>query len=323
MLMICKICNSEIDAAPFEVKEMMFGFKTVHRYYECGTCEALQIETVPADLGKYYPENYYSFKQYPDASIDTTWLRKVKSGHLLYGKNKIAGSLLSIGYKIPEHIPWLKIAGVGYDDAILDVGSGNGDILVKYCKAGFTNLQGIDPFLKQEFVAANGKLKLLRKSIFDKQELDAYDLVMLNHSFEHMDAPQAIFQRLSELVKPGKILLIRTPVNKSFASEKYKEDWVDMDPPRHLVVHSHKSIQLLAEKNGFSLEQVVYDSTAFQFWGSEQYLKGVSLHDAQSYAVNKKTTLFTESQIEEWKRQAKELNKSGKGDQACFYLRRK
>ncbi len=321
--MICKICHIEIDTTPFEAKEMMFGFKTVHRYFKCNNCEALQIETVPADLDKYYPENYYSFKQHPDANIDTTLLRKIKSGYLLYGKNKILGSLLSIGYKIPEHIPWLKMAGVGYNDAILDVGSGNGDILTKYCKAGFTNLQGIDPFLKEEFVSASGKLKLLRKSIFDKQEFDAYDLVILNHSFEHMDEPQTIFQRLSELVKPGKILLIRTPVNKSVAAEKYKENWVDMDPPRHLVVHSQKSIQLLADKNGFELEKVVYDSTAFQFWGSEQYLKGISLHDEQSYAVNKKTTLFTESQIKEWKQKAEELNKSGEGDQACFYLRRK
>ncbi|MEO6229299.1 MAG: class I SAM-dependent methyltransferase [Ferruginibacter sp.] len=200
------------------------------------------------------------------------------------------GSLLSVGYKVPEYITWLKRTGIGYGDAILDVGSGNGDILTKMLQAGFTNLCGIDPFLKEEFISANGNLKLLERSIFDKQERDSFDLVMLNHSFEHMDDPQAIFQRVSELLKPAKMLLIRTPVNRSFASKKYKANWVDMDPPGHLVVHSNKSIQLLTDKNGFVLEQVVYDSTAFQFWGSEQYIKGIPLYHPQSYSVNKKNT---------------------------------
>ncbi len=321
--MVCKICNIEIETDPFQVKEMMFGLRTVHTYYECNICEALQIETVPENLGVYYPDNYYSFNQPPQVDIDTTFLRRIKSSYLLYNKNRILGSLLCIGYKVPEFIAGLKMSGVNYNDAILDVGSGSGDLLSKYCRSGFTNLQGIDPFLKEEFISANGKLKLLRKSVFDKQEPASFDLVMLNHSFEHMDEPQAIFQRLSELVKPGKILLIRTPVNKSYASKKYKTNWVDMDPPRHLLVHSRKSIELLAAKNEFTVEQVVYDSSAFQFYGSEQYLKGIPLFDPQSYVVNKQTTLFTASQIKEWELEAEELNKKEDGDQACFFLRKK
>ena len=320
--MVCKICNIEIDSAHVKVQEMMFGLKTVHTYYECNHCEALQIDTVPENLEKFYPDNYYSFKQQPDAAIDTTYLRKIKSSYLLFKKNKLPGFLLSIGYKVPEYTGWLKEAGVKYDDAILDIGSGSGEILAQYCKAGFTNLQGIDPFLKKEFISDNGKLKLLRRSVFDKQEPPSFDFVMLNHSFEHMDDPQDVFQRLAELVKPEKILLIRTPVNKSFASQKYGGNWVDMDPPRHLVVHSVKSMQLLAEKNGFQMEEIIFDSTAFQFWGSEQYKKGIPLFDPRSYSVNKSTGLFSKKQLKEWKEQSDELNKKGKGDQACFYLRK-
>ena len=321
--MICKICNKEIITASIVVKEMMLGLKSRHSYYECTECETLQIETIPADLTRYYPDDYYSFSQLPESNIDSTFLRKQQSGYLLYNRNIILGSLLSIGYKISDYIEWSRITGVGYDDAILDVGSGSGSILSKFCRAGFTNLQGIDPFLKQEFISENGKLKLLRKSIFDEQSPSVFDLVMLHHSFEHMDAPQAVFQRLSELVKTGKYLLIRTPVNRSFSSKKYKTDWVDWDPPRHLVVHSRKSIQLLAVKNEFELEKVVYDSTAFQFWGSEQYMKGIPLNDPQSYDINKKSTLFTKTQLKEWELLATELNRKGEGDQACFYLRKK
>jgi len=319
--MICKICNTEINSEPINVREMMFGLRTVHEYRECPNCEALQIVKIP-DLGRYYPDNYYSFKKQPNADIRPTYLRKIKSSYLLYNRNKIIGSLLSIGYRVPEYTSWLKVAGVNYDDAILDVGSGSGDILSQYCRAGFTDLTGIDPFLQQEFKSSNGRLKLLRKSIFDEHTPGGFDFVMLNHSFEHMDNPGLVFRRLSQLVKPGRMLLIRTPVNKSFASKKYGIHWVDLDAPRHLVVHSVKSIGLLANANHFALERTDFDSTAFQFWGSEQYLRDIPLHDPASLAMNKNSSLFSKMQISKWRRLAEDLNKSGEGDQASFYLRR-
>jgi len=305
------------------VKEMMFGLGTEHDYYECAECGALQIAKVPDDLEKYYPSSYYSFKPQPVKKIETTPLRKIKASYLVHGKNKLIGSLLSIGYKVPEYTEWLKIAGVNFDDAILDAGSGSGDILAHYCKAGYENLLGIDPFLKNEFISENKKLKLLRKSLFEALEPNQFDFVMLNHSFEHMDEPHKIFKRLAELVKPGKFLLVRIPLNKSFASEHYKADWVDLDAPRHLILHTIKSMKILADTHGFDTKHIIYDSTAFQFWGSEQYKKGISLHDERSYSVNKQNAVFSEDEIKEWKKKAAELNEKGEGDQASFFLLKK
>lgn len=320
--MNCKICNTIITSPAIQTKEMMFGFNTTHHYLECNNCNALLLENIPIDLNKFYPENYYSFKQHPSELIKSSYLRKVKTKYILFNTNKLLGYLLCIGYKVPDYLNWLKFAEVNFNDAILDIGSGNGDILTKLCMAGFTNLQGIDPFLKEEFISKNGCLQLLRKSIFDEQQHKTYDFIMLNHSFEHMDDPQSIFKRLSTLVKKDKILLIRTPVNKSFASTEYKENWVDMDPPRHLIVHSKSSIELLAKANGFTLDKIIYDSTAFQFWGSEQYKKNIPLFDKKSYSVNKHATIFTELQMAEWKLLAEKLNTEEQGDQACFYLRK-
>ena len=321
--MICKICDRPISSPPRKAKEMMFGMRTEHDYFECPQCEALQIAQVPDDLEKYYPDNYYSFRPQPAKNIDTTFLRRLKSSYLLYGKNKIAGSLLSIGYKVPEYTTWLKHAQVKYDDAILDAGSGSGDILAHYCKAGFTNLLGIDPFLKNEFVSANNKLRLLRKSLFDELTPTQFDFVMLNHSFEHMDEPHKVFKRLNELVKPGKFLLVRIPLNRSYASNVYGVHWVDWDAPRHLILHSVKSMQLLADRHGFETKQIIYDSTAFQFWGSEQYKQDISLHDERSYAVNKQRSVFSADEINNWKKMSAELNKKAEGDQASFFLQRK
>src|SRR2546423_5819915 len=117
--MICTICNNEIYPDFFQVKEMMFGIRSIHQYFECSHCEALQIEKVPGDLQRYYPDNYYSFSQLPEIDIHVSFFKKIKSAHFLYNRNKILGRLLSMGYKVPPYISWLKTAGVEYHDAIL------------------------------------------------------------------------------------------------------------------------------------------------------------------------------------------------------------
>ena len=66
----------------------------------------------------------------------------------------------------------------------------------------------------------------------------------------------------------------------------------------------------------------MFDSDEYQFWGSEQYAKDISMRDKQSYYQNPKTSIFTEAQIEQYKLDAKELNKKRKGDAACFYLKK-
>ena len=47
----------------YVVREMMYGFKDEFDYFECGNCGCLQIEQIPDDLSKYYPENYWQFEE--------------------------------------------------------------------------------------------------------------------------------------------------------------------------------------------------------------------------------------------------------------------
>jgi spermidine synthase len=81
-------------------------------------------------------------------------------------------------------------------------------------------------------------------------------------------------------------------------------------------------MQILAEQAGLELSEVVYDSSAFQFWASEQYALNIPLYDNRSYAVAPKASYFTKEQIAAFEKRAKELNHAKLGDQAVFYLRR-
>ena len=42
---------------------MMLGTRDEFDYVQCGKCGCLQIEEVPDNLGEYYPQDYYSFRE--------------------------------------------------------------------------------------------------------------------------------------------------------------------------------------------------------------------------------------------------------------------
>lgn len=313
----CKVCGNDINNSIYQVKEMQLGLREAFPYMHCSKCGCMQLENIPADLGKYYPnEDYYSFnleldvKQKPDA------LRKIKSSYLLYGKNKLLGSLLSIGYKMPDYFSWVKIPGVRYNDAILDVGTGNGSLLLNLYKIGFTNLTGIDPFIDKE--QHYGNINILKKDIYEMT--GTYDYIMLHHAFEHMDEPHKVLQQLKNLLNPGKFILIRIPLMGMYGWKTYGLDWVGLDAPRHIIIHTIQSMQILAEKAGLQLQKIVFDSGPYHLWASEQYKNDIALMEPGSYMLNKEGSQFSKEQIKAFADIAAQTNKDGQGDQAAFYL---
>jgi SAM-dependent methyltransferase len=315
--MICKVCANEAGNRHYSIREMQLGMRENFPYMECAACGAMQLEQVPADLGKYYPNSdYYSFNLGLDIKKKPDALRKIKSGYLLYGKNPLLGKLLSAGYKKPDYYNWLRNAGVGYTDAILDVGTGNGSLLASLYKIGFTNLTGIDPFIEKE--QRFGPVNIYRKSIFETE--GQFDFIMLHHAFEHMDGPLNVLLRLKQLLKSGRYLLIRTPVMGNYSWQTYRENWMDLDAPRHIIIHTVKSMQLLAEAAGFVLKQTEYDSNYMSLIGSEQYSKDIALPDPTSYMVNKAASGWSDAAIAQCKQTAKRIDHEGNGDQAAFYL---
>jgi hypothetical protein len=68
------------------------------------------------------------------------------------------------------------------------------------------------------------------------------------------------------------------------------------------------------------MEDLEFDSTEFQFLGSELYLRDIPLKNGNRYFENHRGPIFAKEQIEAFKEKAIELNKKNDGDQACFYL---
>ena len=317
MQLTCKICGNNSDNKKLKVREMYFGTREEFDYLECSKCACLQLLNPPKDYSVHYPKDYFTFQQKHEGKIKSILNRFRDKGSM--GEKTILGNILYKKFGEPTYVSRLKIAGVGLKNSILDVGCGKGILLHKMKESGFENVFGIDPFIDETITYPNG-LKILRKN-FDELEGN-FDFIMFNHSFEHMENPLDVIKQSNKLLEKNKYLLLRIPVADSYAFNNYRENWCSLDAPRHLFLHTKKSIEILAKNSGFEIKKINYDSRSWQLWGSEQYSKNITLMDERSYYINPKNSIFTENQIEEFEKQVIELNKNGGGDQAEFYLQK-
>jgi SAM-dependent methyltransferase len=316
----CILCHNASNNQLYSVKELQLGLDEHFNYQLCGACGSMQLQDVPANLGKYYPnEDYYSFKLNLSIRKKADTLRKIKTDYLLFGKNALLGALLSIGYKMPEQLQWMKDLGAKYDDAILDIGTGNGSLLARLFQVGFTNLTGIDPFINESH--DYGCIKILKKDIYEITE--KYDVVMMHHSLEHMFEPQKVLAQAMKIIKPGGSLMIRIPIMGNYGWQKYGIFWCGIDAPRHIFIPSAKQIGALAKEAGFVIAKFYYDSSDYLIWSSEQYKTGMPLHDPKSHMFNKDgSSMFSKEDIKRFRAIMKIENEKGNGDTAVICLRK-
>jgi hypothetical protein len=145
---------------------------------------------------------------------------------------------------------------------------------------------------------------------------------MLHHSLEHMPAPLSTLERVRGLLAPNGVCVVRVPVVSSEAWDRYGVNWVQLDAPRHLMLPSRDGMRRLAARAGLRVDRAADDSTAFQFWGSEQYVRGIPLTSARSRATSRRASPFSRGDLRRFALEAERLNAEGRGDQGVFYLRR-
>lgn len=316
----CAICGNTEGNRLLEAREMMFGLRDVFTYLECAGCGCVQLTGPPPDPARYYPEDYYAYAGRGAGRLDglKTRLKSHRARARLRGGDLLGALLLRLLGSTPQ-LEWLAWMGLDFDSAILDVGCGAGDLLRELRRDGFRNLMGIDPYVAADLDLGGG-LRVHRRGL-DAHE-DTHDLVMLHHSLEHMPDQRTVFGHLGRLVRPGGWLLIRIPVTDSVAWREYGADWVQLDAPRHLFLHSRKSLDRLAAAAGFRRRRLLHDSTGFQFWGSEQYRQDVPLRDPRTGLSRPDPALFDRGRLAEFERRARAANDAGEGDQAVFFYQR-
>jgi SAM-dependent methyltransferase len=314
----CRICGNDADNIFYELKELMYGTGEKFKYFQCSKCNCLQIEEIPENIGQYYPKDYYSFSSTPKliSSALSKFLLYHRYRQCLFGKNLLGRLMMPFVKESPE-LETMKKAGIKENMSVLDVGCGAGLMLYLMGLAGMKNLTGIDPYIKDD-IHYSDHVKVLKKDIHEIE--GKWDFIFVNHVLEHVTDQLQFFKEIHNKLNNDGICLVRIPTSSSYSWEHYRENWIQLDPPRHFYLHSLESIEKLVSASNLKIKEIIFDSTEFQFVGSEQAMMGIALEDNRSYLKNEATDLFSSAQINDFKKRAIELNNQKKGDQIAVVI---
>jgi len=292
----------------------MFGTREAFEYLECSACGALGLLDPPSDPSEYYPEGYYSFARLEpadDVSRGAELARRVVVDLAL--RSTVAARVAAGFVTLPDWVAWLR-GSATTSSAVLDFGCGSGGVLLSLRRNGFRRLAGYEPYGPGTVDYRNGVTIVDTLSSLARPR---FDVVFLNHAFEHLPDPDRGLEEILPLLDREGSLVLRMPFADSFAWHTYRGDWVQLDAPRHVVLHTAASIRILGERHGLEVVRAYRDSTARQFTGSEQYRRDIPLRDPRA------ASLFSADEVAEFGRQAAVLNAAGDGDQGLVALRRR
>lgn len=326
----CKLCScNEYSSRLEHVRDWNRNIEGEFTYCQCARCGCLQIEDFPQETGKYYANGYYSYQLIPDILWDlgriSRFLYPIREYYRLTGKGigRIAYDLRSSFVKQWEPfrtctwLDWLRTEprfAIRRRSRILDVGCGTGNWLRYLRKAGFQNLTGADPFIEAD-LRVNSNLRILKKEITQLE--GAYDMILLNHSLEHMPNQLEVMRSIERLLAPNGFAVIGIPIFSEYFYSNYGNAWFNFDPPRHFFMHSRHSFEMLCSQAGLKVKKYQYESDAGSILASRLNQMEPDLRKRAEIVLKNQ---FDPAEKNESEALARQLNSEEKSDRAVFFL---
>jgi SAM-dependent methyltransferase len=308
----CGVCGADLRGSRvLNVKEMLNGTREKFDYAVCPQCECVQLLCPPTHIENYY-KVYYARDEISLSGLGYR-LQKARYNSALRRTHNLAGWLFNRYFEDP--------AAKSFDglfkrsDSILDVGCASGLLLLLMKDDGYENVSGCEPFIKETIHYPNGVV-VSNRTI--DGETNVFDVVMAHHVLEHVQDQSDFVAKIWERLEPKGKVIIRIPTSSSWAFEKFGANWYQMDAPRHMYVHSRKSVVQLLESAGFTNIQIKDDSTIWQIVSSQLYEQDLPFVGHLSWYVRRLPAMVLTGKLRRLKKDVDNLNKEGRGDQICI-----
>lgn len=269
----CPLCGSRETRIFFSAVDRLHNVPGEFSYHSCDKCQTVfqNPMVIQEDLPLCYPQNYYTHS----AAGDNQNIGNVAE-LLMNSNNGFKGKLresvfAAIKGKTPENfiervayflsksrlIRERTTYGVVIDELLphkdgtpraLEIGCGNGTLMVKLKSVGWS-VEGVEWDAKAAAIAEKNSACTIHVGDFRALDLpkESFDLIVLNHVFEHLDKPLDALCEMRKLLAPkGRIVLIY-PNPKSLGAKFYKTDWFPWEVPRHLVFLTPLTIKKMSK----------------------------------------------------------------------------
>ena len=251
----CDLCGEleGEDILVLEHPDAPGGAASIRR---CGRCGLRRLWPRPGDqvLQRYYSSDYGAYtgrRRSPAKQAVWDLLRDGASG--APGRGRALAPLRPL-LRILAH--WAFDTNVPLDrdplPRILDVGCGFGDLLLYWQSRGADTL-GVD--FEQRAVNAATKLGLkVLKGALEEQDLPAesFDVVVFNHSLEHLAHPTETLKLAARLLRRGGTIHITVPNGASAGLVLEKDAWEALRFPVHFWFFDMKTLSGSLKLAGFT-----------------------------------------------------------------------
>ena len=261
----CLFCGSSNHVLRFRASDRWHEVEGSYCVCQCLDCGLLFLDPQPSEdlLAAHYPSTYYSLQDnLPDQERDE------RLYEVFYGsKPNIFEKAGSLPYK-----PVLRTLVGDAGQRMLDVGCGAGHFLSIVKKVRGMEAFGVEPYPFNRSLADKENLNIYNGSLPDAAfPADFFDVVTLNHVFEHMANPRSTLCELKRILKPGGSLVIGVPQSSCLLYWLFGRCWKQLDVPRHLFIPSSKNLKNLVEDAGFHVKRIRYNSMPSSILGTLFY----------------------------------------------------
>jgi SAM-dependent methyltransferase len=315
----CPVCGKGRLNFAFMAEEKHYGLKHPFKNSRCADCGAVVVDPQPSlrELGPYYAQSYYSFSASDNEGFFRKLLFRVYTAYLGGRGTRLEKACFwMLG-------PYLRAPKARPGARLLDIGCGAGDYLSFMRRLGF-KVQGLEPGAAA-VKAARARGLDVRRGTLGSVAFPAkrFDVVTLNHVFEHIGEPRKAMAEIRRILKPGGTLVIGVPSTHSLTFALFGENWSALDTPRHLVNYDPRNLARLAGDFGFECLSVTYKSDSYQFLSALRDLLNRGLPGKETPLVQSR--LFSHALLDlALLVPAQALNLLGWGDrfEASFRLKR-
>jgi SAM-dependent methyltransferase len=233
-LSICPLCETPIrDGAVLRARDRWFGIDGTFEIRECPRCQVgVTHPQLHANwLRRYYPSDYCQ------------WHRS-NSSMFNYG--------MALLTRVRASLPPFGAFKRRRSGRLLDVGCGRGDLAAVFGANGWLAC-GLDISREAVESARAAGVDAVEGSLMTVPwPDDSFDLIVMNHSLEHMSNPMEALRRARALLRPGGVLIVAVPNWRCWQRRVFGTYWVHLDVPRHLTHFSPHALHSAARRAGFS-----------------------------------------------------------------------
>ena len=171
------------------------------------------------------------------------------------------------------------VRGLGAGGRVLDIGCGDGALLVSLAARGFT---GVGTELPGRYPRRPGTPGITISEGTDVADLHlaagSCRLVVARHALEHLRDPAAALREARRILDPSGRLVVAVPNLASWQSRRAGAHWFHLDVPRHLVHFTPATLRALVRGAGFTIERTTQLSFEHGPYGWLQSLLNVATH---------------------------------------------